>query len=119
MACPAQDRAGRCAAYEQRAGDEQRTADDRGTRVADQTGKSPAERKADPAAAVLPEQRHETEKADADSEPERAHIEEIAAREHEPADREERQRQDVGAAPMTWVKASASHEPTAPPSNPR
>ena len=56
---------------------------------ADERGERAADRHPDPAARVLAEQRHEAEEAHPHAEPERAHVEEVAAREQEPAERDE------------------------------
>ena len=86
----------------------------------DQRGERAADGHPDPAAGVLAEQRHQTEEADPDTEPERAYVEEVAAREQQPTERDERDREDVGGpADDRPSSASASHEPTAPPSRSR
>ena len=98
VAGAAEDRAGGGAAHEQRAADEEGAADDRRAGVADETGERPAEREPEEASAVAAEQRHEPEEPDAEPEPERADVEEVAAREHEPADADQRERQHVRGA---------------------
>ncbi len=75
------DCAGRRAGHEQEAPEEQRASDDRCPRLADERGERAADRHADPAAAVLAEQRHQPEEADADAEAERPHFEQVATRE--------------------------------------
>ena len=98
----------------------QRAADDRRAGVADQGGERAADREPDEAARVLAEQRHEAQEAHAHAEPERPDVEEVAPREQEAAEGDERHGQHVGGvADDIREDTSASHEPTAPPSRPR
>ena len=98
MTRAAQDRAGGRAGDEQQACDEQGPSDDRGARLADQGCQRASDRHPDPAARVLAEQRHQAEKGHPHTEPERAHVQQVAACEQEPAEADERDRQDVRGA---------------------
>jgi hypothetical protein len=125
---PAQDRAGRGARDEEQAGDEQSAADDRRARLSDERREGAADREAEEAAGVLAEKRHETEEAHAHAEAKRTDLEEVAACEQEPAERNERDRQHVrrfsadvredtrepradGAAVEAEVEDRGEHEP--------
>ena len=95
VAGPAEDGAGRGAAHEQRAADEDGAADDRRPGLADEGGERAAESKPDDAARVAAEQDHEAEERHAEPEAERADVEQVAPRELEPADDEQRERERV------------------------
>ena len=96
MPRPTQDRTRRGARHEQEARDEQGAADDRRARLPDERCERAADGHADPAARVLAEERHEAEEAHPHPQPERAHVEKVAAREQESAERDARDRQHVG-----------------------
>ena len=98
VAGAAQDRARRCSADEQEARQQKRAADDRGARVADERGERAADREPDEAARVLAQQGHEAEEPDPHAEPEGTDVEQVAAREQQPSERDQRDRQDVGGA---------------------
>ncbi|MGI8479420.1 MAG: hypothetical protein ACR2M2_06135 [Gaiellaceae bacterium] len=95
MARVSQERAGRGSAHEQRSTEEERTADDRGARLADHPRQGASQREADPAPVVSTEKRHQSQEADSQAEPKRAHVEKLAAREHQASDGEQREREHV------------------------
>ena len=67
----------------------------------------------------LPEERHQAEEAHSHAEPEGPHLQEVAAGEQEPSERNERDGQHVRSVADDLSQRMASHEPTAPPSRPR
>ena len=69
--------------------------DDRRTGLPDERGQRAADREADEAARVLAEERHQAEEAHSHAETERPHLQEVAASEQEPAQRDERDGQHV------------------------
>ena len=120
VASATQDRARGGARHEQEPREEQRAADDRRAGLPDERSERAADGHADPATGVLAEERHEAEEAHPHAQPERANVQKVAAREQEPAERDERDRQHVGGVADDLRRAtSASQEPTAPPSSPR
>ncbi len=98
------NRAGRRAADEERAADQERAADDGGARLSDERCERPAEREPEEAARVLAEDGHEAEEADPHPEPERPDVEQVAPREHEAAQGEQRQRKHVRGVPEERVE---------------
>ncbi len=94
----AQDRAGRGAGEEQRAGDERRHADDERAGRAEELREAAAEQAADRAAVIRAE--GDQQAGDREHEPgaERPHLDERAAKEHERADDRQRDRHGVRGA---------------------
>ena len=90
-----QDRSRGSARHEQETADKQSAADDRRTGLPDERGERAADREADEAARVLAEERHQAEEAHSHAETERPHLEEVAAGEQQPAQRDERDGQHV------------------------
>ena len=105
-------------AREQQAPREQRgRADEQRAGVAEQPCKPPAEDVAGKPAVVGAERRQETERRDDEPGPERAHVEQCAAEDHQTSDADQRDRRDVGGLTEEVVQCRVDllpDEPTLP-----
>ena len=102
---PPEDRAERGAGEEQRADEQQQRAEDRRAGGADRDADGAAEHLAEIAALVAAERDHQPEGEDAEPHAERAHVDERAARDHQAADGDERDRQPPRGAADQRVEA--------------
>src|SRR5262249_20734821 len=99
---------------EKEARDEQRAAHDRRTRLADERSERSTDCEPDEPAGVLAEEGHESEKAHPHPEPERPDVEQVAPREQEDAESDERDRQDVGGVPDDLREDARKPRPDGP-----
>jgi hypothetical protein len=88
----ADERSQRGAGNEQRSRDEKEAAEDLRAGVAEQAAEDEVERLAGGAAPRLAEDRHDPERQDDEPGAEWAHVDELRARDHEPAEREQHER---------------------------
>ena len=112
-----EDRAGRAPREEQGAGDDERDPDDEHARLTDEVRETTREPAADHPALVAPEREHQAEGTDHEAGAEGLQVDELAAHEHEPAEAEENERNDVGGSPegaMEPVGGLLADRPTVP-----
>src|SRR5581483_2336403 len=91
----ADERAERGAGQEEDAGDRQQDAEDRAAGMADAEADDALEPGPEQPSVRAPEREQQPEQPDREPEPERAHVDELAAGDYEGADRDERERQHV------------------------
>ncbi len=105
MTRAAEHRAGRRAADEQRAREEESDPDDHGARLPDDLGQTAAERLAHDAAVIATERDHQPDGADREPRAERAQVDECAPHEHQAAEHDEDERDGVRGRPQHVARA--------------
>ena len=94
----AEDRARRSAGEEQRAGNDEGDPDNEHARLTHEVREAARKSAADHPSLVAPEREHEAEGTDHEAGAEGLQVDDLAANEHEPAEAEENERNDVGGS---------------------